>query len=58
MPSRWLASPDDLAATLRRLDPPIFARISREAVLLDFRTILPGEDAIVERSIAAIFNAS
>jgi L-seryl-tRNA(Ser) seleniumtransferase len=49
-------SPDDLAAALRRLDPPIFARISREAVLLDFRTILPGEDAVVERSIIAILH--
>ena len=49
-------SPDDLALKLRRLDPPVFARISRDAVLLDFRTILPGEDAVVERSIKAIFN--
>jgi L-seryl-tRNA(Ser) seleniumtransferase len=49
-------SPDDLALKLRRLDPPVFARISRNAVLLDFRTIQPGEDAIVERSIAAVFN--
>ncbi|HVP91140.1 MAG TPA: L-seryl-tRNA(Sec) selenium transferase [Terriglobales bacterium] len=49
-------SPDALAAALRRLDPPVFARISRDAVLLDFRTIQPGEDAVVEASIRRLFN--
>jgi L-seryl-tRNA(Ser) seleniumtransferase len=44
-------SPDDLAARLRRLQPPVFARISREAVLFDFRTIQPGEDPLVERAL-------
>ena len=48
-------APDALAAALRGLDPPVFARISRDAVLLDFRTIQPGEDAVVERALLAIF---
>jgi L-seryl-tRNA(Ser) seleniumtransferase len=47
--------PDDLALKLRRLDPPVFARISREAVVFDFRTIQPDEDAIVERVLLTIF---
>jgi L-seryl-tRNA(Ser) seleniumtransferase len=48
-------SADDLAAKLRRLNPPVFARISKDAVLFDFRTIQPDEDAVVERSIRGIF---
>jgi len=47
-------SPDELALKLRRLDPPVFARISRDAVLLDFRTIQPDEDAIVERALVSL----
>lgn len=47
-------SADDLAAKLRRLSPPIFARISKEAVLFDLRTIQPGEDVLVERALAGL----
>jgi len=47
-------SPDELALRLRRFDPPVFARISRDAVLLDFRTIQPDEDAVVERALLTI----
>ncbi len=47
-------SPDDLALRLRRLQPPVFARISRDAVLFDFRTIQPGEDAVVERALVGL----
>jgi L-seryl-tRNA(Ser) seleniumtransferase len=32
-------SPEKLTAALRRLDPPIVARISEDAVLLDLRTV-------------------
>jgi L-seryl-tRNA(Ser) seleniumtransferase len=38
---------EDLAAALRRSEPPIFARIREEEVLLDLRTLLDGEDVLV-----------
>jgi L-seryl-tRNA(Ser) seleniumtransferase len=44
-------SADDLVAKLRRLSPPVFARISKDAVLFDFRTIQADEDAVVERAL-------
>lgn len=47
-------SADDLAAKLRFLSPPVFARISKDAVLFDFRTIQPDEDAIVERALVSL----
>ena len=49
----WLAGfPDlSLAERLRRNDPPIIARVSDDRVLLDARTILPGQ---VETVIAAL----
>jgi L-seryl-tRNA(Ser) seleniumtransferase len=50
-------SPDNLAARLRRFNPPIFARISKDAVLFDFRTIQPEEDVLVERALAALLKA-
>ena len=40
-------SPDDLAARLRRADPPIFTRVHEGCVLLDVRTILPGEERLI-----------
>jgi L-seryl-tRNA(Ser) seleniumtransferase len=40
-------SADGLAHRLRLSDPPIFARVHRDSVLLDPRTMLPHEDAVV-----------
>jgi L-seryl-tRNA(Ser) seleniumtransferase len=60
LPSKVLAvkapglSPEDLARRLRFHTPPIFARIHRDAVLFDFRTIQPGEDAVVEKTLAEL----
>jgi L-seryl-tRNA(Ser) seleniumtransferase len=48
-------SADELAAKLRRLTPPVFARINKDVVLFDFRTIQPDEDAIIEHALKAIF---
>ena len=45
------ADADGLAAALRHGDPPIVPRIEAGRVLLDLRTIAPGEDEIV---IAAV----
>jgi len=38
-------SPDELAASLRAGEPPVFARVQDGALLLDPRTLLPGEDS-------------
>jgi len=60
LPSKVLAiqapglSADDLARKLRFLTPPVFARIHKDVVLFDFRTIQPGEDAVVERALIGI----
>ena len=57
LPSKVLAvrspgiSAEDLARQLRAFTPPIFARIHKDAVLFDFRTIHPGEDAVVEKAL-------
>jgi L-seryl-tRNA(Ser) seleniumtransferase len=41
----------ELARRLRLLSPPVFVRIHKDAVLLDLRTVQPGEDAVVERAL-------
>jgi len=57
LPSKVLAvrssglSPEELARRLRLGTPPVFARIHKDAVLFDLRTIQPGEDALVERAL-------
>jgi L-seryl-tRNA(Ser) seleniumtransferase len=43
--------PDALAKALRLGTPPVYARIHKDAVLFDFRTIQPGEDAAVVEAI-------
>ena len=45
---------DAFAAGLRSTDPPIVARIERGAVLLDPRTVDPGDDRHVAGSLAAL----
>jgi L-seryl-tRNA(Ser) seleniumtransferase len=47
-------SAEKLLEALRRNEPPILARISEDRVLLDLRTILPGEDGIVEAALRAL----
>ncbi len=57
LPSKVLAvraphiSPEDLARRLRLGTPPVFARIHKDAVLFDLRTIQPGEEVLVERAL-------
>jgi L-seryl-tRNA(Ser) seleniumtransferase len=59
LPTRLLAiscvelSPDELAARLRAFDPPIIARVEDGRVLLDLRTVFPGQD---ENVIAVLQN--
>ncbi len=49
-----LMSADELARRLRRHDPPIFARVHREALLLDLRTALKGEERIIADALIRI----
>jgi L-seryl-tRNA(Ser) seleniumtransferase len=43
--------PDALLARLRRSDPPVVARIEADRVVLDPRTVMPGEDDAVIRGV-------
>jgi L-seryl-tRNA(Ser) seleniumtransferase len=47
-------SADNLARKLRYNNPPIFARIHKETVLFDLRTIEPQEDIIVQKALLKI----
>jgi L-seryl-tRNA(Ser) seleniumtransferase len=47
-------TPDGLEAALRRQTPPIIARIERDRVLLDLRTVLPEQDSALVASIARL----
>ena len=42
----------DLSARLRRHDPPVLARVSGARLLLDPRTLLPGDEAVVVAALA------
>ena len=46
-------TPDALEAHLRQLTPPVIARIERDRLLLDLRTVLPDQD----RQLAALLGA-
>jgi L-seryl-tRNA(Ser) seleniumtransferase len=37
-------------AALRKNDPPIIARVEEGKVLLDLRTVLPGQEDVVVRA--------
>jgi L-seryl-tRNA(Ser) seleniumtransferase len=60
LPTRLLAmtceglSADELAALLRRSEPPIIARVEEGRVLLDLRTVFPEEDAAVAAALNGI----
>jgi L-seryl-tRNA(Ser) seleniumtransferase len=48
-------SADELAARLRRNDPPIVARVEEGRVLLDLRTVLgPAEEAQIVRALLGL----
>jgi L-seryl-tRNA(Ser) seleniumtransferase len=47
-------SPDRLCHLLRQNEPPIIARIKDDAVLLDMRTLLKGEDAFIIKALEKI----
>ncbi len=47
-------TPDGLETALRRQTPPIIARIERDRVLLDLRTVLPEQDSALLAGIARL----
>jgi len=47
-----LVSARELADRLRRADPPVIARLREGALVLDVRTLLEGEEALVARTLA------
>ena len=51
-------SADELAQRLRLHEPPVFARIQNDQVLLDPRTLLEGDEEIVIEAVAAALAAS
>ena len=60
LPTKLLAlsypgrSADDLAATLRHGSPPIIARVEKDRVLLDLRTVFPDQDAKIVDALERI----
>lgn len=47
-------SAGELAALLRRREPPVITRIANDAVVADMRTLFPGEDAELAASLIQI----
>ncbi|MGZ4211001.1 MAG: L-seryl-tRNA(Sec) selenium transferase, partial [Actinomycetota bacterium] len=45
--------PQALAARLRAAEPPVIARVERGALVLDLRTVAPGDDQAVRAALAA-----
>ena len=43
-----------MLAVLRRHEPPVIARVARDEVLLDMRTLLDGEDALVADALISV----
>ena len=46
-------NPSTLASRLRAGEPPVFARVQGDALLLDPRTLLPGDKDDLVRAVAA-----
>ncbi len=46
--------PDARAAQLRSGQPPVIARIARDRLLLDLRTVLPAQDGILVQAVLAL----
>jgi L-seryl-tRNA(Ser) seleniumtransferase len=51
-PEGWTA--ETLARALRSGDPPVVARVGEDAVWIDVRTLLPGEEDVVARRLNEI----
>jgi len=47
-------SPEEICRRLRRHDPPVIARIKEDAVVLDMRTVLDGEERTIVDAIGSL----
>ncbi len=47
-----LGRPEPLELRCREADPPLIGRIEADAFCIDFRTILPGQEASVARTVS------
>jgi L-seryl-tRNA(Ser) seleniumtransferase len=60
LPTRLIAlthadfSADELSARLRACNPPVIARVEEGRVLLDLRTVFPGQDTNLATSLASL----
>ena len=57
LPSRGLAldgAAEALSKQLRANDPPIVGRIQAQRLILDLRTVLPEQDAVLMAALAAL----
>jgi L-seryl-tRNA(Ser) seleniumtransferase len=52
------AGATEVLARLRAGDPPVVARVERDRVVVDLRTVPPQQDALVARALAAALRAS
>jgi L-seryl-tRNA(Ser) seleniumtransferase len=52
------AGATEVLARLRAGDPPLVARVERDRVVVDLRTVPPEQDALVARALAAALGAS
>ena len=64
LPSRGVAatharlSPDELAARLRAGEPSVFARIADDRLMLDMRTLLPGDEQLLIEAFQVLASSS
>src|SRR6266540_5222915 len=59
LPTRLLVGPPGLdaqaaAAALRQMSPPVIARVERDRLVLDLRTVLPEEDEVLARALVGV----
>ncbi len=52
------ASPDRLAAALRQAPTPVIARVADGALIVDLRTVLPGEDGELTAAVSAAWSGA
>ncbi len=49
-----VAAPNEAARRLRLGSPPVIARIENDLLLLDLRTVLPGEEEVLRQALQAV----
>ena len=52
-----VALPEDCAASLRRHEPAVLARVEAGRTLVDVRALAPEDDAVVARAVVAVTGA-